>query len=149
MSEARILMYLSSFVFCPSSTGLNIVKKIRVLIADDNAAVRHGLRAFLSLREEIEVVGEAANGLEAVEHTSRLLPDVVLMDLMMPQLDGIEATRRISSLNPSAQVIVLSGLNEEDKAFSATKAGAVSYLLKSVSPDDLVKAIQAAHCGET
>jgi two-component system, NarL family, response regulator LiaR len=142
-------MHLSSFVFCPSSSGLNIVNKIRVLIADDNAAVRQGLRAFLSLREELEVVGEAANGLEAVEQTSHLLPDVVLMDLMMPQLDGIEATRRIRDLNPGAQVIVLSGLNEEEKAFSASKAGAFSYLLKSVSPDDLVRAIQAAGRGET
>jgi NarL family two-component system response regulator LiaR len=71
------------------------------------------------------------------------------MDLMMPQLDGIEATRRISTLSPTAQVIVMSGLNEEEKAFSATKAGAFSYLLKGVSPDDLVRAIQAAHRGGT
>jgi NarL family two-component system response regulator LiaR len=142
-------MQLSSYVLRPSSVGINIVNKIKVLIADDNAAVRQGLRAYLSLQEEIEVVGEAANGLEAVEQTSHLLPDVVLMDLMMPQLDGIEATKQISSLNPSAQVIVLSGLNEEEKAFSATKAGAFSYILKGVSPDELVRAIQAAHRGET
>jgi NarL family two-component system response regulator LiaR len=140
-------MHLSSYVRRPSTVGLSIVNKIRVLIADDNATVRQGLRAFLSLREEIEIVGEAANGLEAVEQTTRLMPDVVLMDLMMPQLDGIEAARRISSLNSSTQVIVLSGLNEEEKALSASKAGAFSYLLKSVSPDDLVKAIQTAHCG--
>jgi two-component system, NarL family, response regulator LiaR len=142
-------MQLSSYILRPSSVGINIVNKIKVLIADDNAAVRQGLRAYLSLQEEIEVVGEAANGLEAVEQTSHLLPDVVLMDLMMPQLDGIEATKQISSLNPSAQVIVLSGLNEEEKAFSATKAGAFSYILKGVSPDELVRAIQAAHRGET
>jgi NarL family two-component system response regulator LiaR len=140
-------MHLSSYVRRPSTVGLSIVNKIRVLIADDNATVRQGLRAFLSLREEIEIVGEATNGLEAVEQTTRLMPDVVLMDLMMPQLDGIEAARRISSLNSSTQVIVLSGLNEEEKALSASKAGAFSYLLKSMSPDDLVKAIQTAHCG--
>ncbi len=142
-------MHLSSFVFRPSSVGLNVVNKIKVLIADDNAAVRQGLRAFLNLREEIEVIGEAANGLEAVEQTNRLLPDVVLMDLVMPQLDGIEATRRIRNLNPSTQVIVLTSFSEEEKVSLASKAGAFRYLLKSVSPDDLVRAIQATHSGET
>lgn len=142
-------MRLSSFVLRPWSIGINIVDKIKVLIADDNAAVRQGLRAFLDLREEVEVVGEAANGLEAVEQTSRLRPDVVLMDLVMPQLDGIEAAGRIQALRPSTQVIVLTSFSEEEKVSSASKAGAFSFLLKGVSPDDLVRAIQAAYCRET
>jgi two-component system, NarL family, response regulator LiaR len=123
--------------------------KISVLIVDDHAVVRQGLRSLLGLQEEIEVVGEAANGLEAVEQTSRLLPDVVLMDLIMPQVDGIEATRRIRALSPSTQVIVLTSFGEDEKVFSAIKAGALSYLLKNVSPTDLVKAVQSAYRGET
>jgi two-component system, NarL family, response regulator LiaR len=123
--------------------------KISVLIVDDHAVLRQGLRSLLALQEDIEVVGEAPNGLEAVEQTSHLLPDVVLMDLIMPQVDGIEATRRIRNLNPSTQVIVLTSFSEEEKVSSASKAGAFRYLLKSVSPDDLVRAIQAAHSGET
>jgi NarL family two-component system response regulator LiaR len=123
--------------------------KISVLIVDDHAVVRQGLKSLLSLQEDIEVVGEAANGLEAVEQISHLLPDVVLMDLIMPQLDGIEATRKVRALSPSTQVIVLTSFGEDEKVFSAIKAGALSYLLKNVSPADLVKAVQAAHRGET
>jgi NarL family two-component system response regulator LiaR len=104
---------------------------------------------LLALQEDIEVVGEAANGLEAVEQTSHLLPDVVLMDLIMPQVDGIEATRRIRTVSPSTQIIVLTSFGEDDKVFAAIKAGALSYLLKNVSPNDLVKAVQAAYRGET
>jgi NarL family two-component system response regulator LiaR len=123
--------------------------KISVLIVDDHAVVRQGLKSLLSLQEDIEVVGEAANGLEAEEQTSHLLPDVVLMDLIMPQVDGIEATRRIRALSPSTQVIVLTSFGEDEKVFSAIKAGALSYLLKNVSPGDLIKAVQAAYRGET
>jgi two-component system, NarL family, response regulator LiaR len=123
--------------------------KISVLIVDDHAVLRQGLRSLLALQEDIEVVGEAPNGLEAVEQTSHLLPDVVLMDLIMPQVDGIEATRRIRTLSPSTQIIVLTSFGEDDKVFAAIKAGALSYLLKNVSPTDLVKAVQAAYRGET
>ena len=122
--------------------------KIGVLIVDDHAVVRQGLRSLLELQEEIEVVGEAANGLEAVDQTSRFLPDVVLMDLVMPEIDGIEATRRIRAVSPSTQVIVLTSFSEDEQVFSAIKAGALSYLLKNVSPADLIKAIQAAYRGE-
>jgi NarL family two-component system response regulator LiaR len=121
---------------------------IRVLIADDHAVVRQGLRAFLDLQEDIEVVGEATNGVEAVEQTRQLLPDVVLMDLVMPEMDGIKATRKIRALSPRTQVIVLTSFAEDEKVFSSIKAGALGYLLKDVSPADLVKAIQAAHRGE-
>jgi NarL family two-component system response regulator LiaR len=122
--------------------------KISVLIVDDHAVVRQGLRAFLDLQEEIEVVGEATNGLEAVEQAGQLLPDVVLMDLVMPQMDGIEATRRIRALSPSTRVIVLTSYSEDDKVFSSIKAGALGYLLKGVSLADLLKAIQSAYRGE-
>jgi NarL family two-component system response regulator LiaR len=122
--------------------------RIGVLIVDDHAVVRQGLRTLLELQEGIEVVGEAANGLESVEQTRQLLPDVVLMDLMMPEMDGIEATRRIRSLSPSTKVIILTSFAEDDKVFPSIKAGALGYLLKNVSPADLIKAVQAAHRGE-
>jgi len=119
--------------------------KISVLVVDDHAMVRQGLRSFLELQEDMEIVGEAANGLEAVQQVPHLLPDVVLMDLVMPQMDGIEATRRIRALSPSTQIIVLTSFSDDEKVFAAIKAGALSYLLKNVLPADLVKAIQAAH----
>ncbi len=122
--------------------------KIRVLIADDHALVRQGLRTFLELHDEIEVVGEATNGLEAVEQARHLQPDVVLMDLVMPKLDGSEALRQIRALNLNTQVLVLTSFTEDDKVFPAIAAGAAGYLLKDVNPDDLVRAIQAAHRGE-
>ena len=122
--------------------------KIGVLIVDDHAVVRQGLRSLLELQEDIEVLGEAADGLEAVDQTSRILPDVVLMDLVMPEIDGIEATRRIRAVSPSTQVIVLTSFSEDEQVFSAIKAGALSYLLKNVSPADLIKAVQATYRGE-
>lgn len=123
-------------------------EKIAVLIVDDHAVVRQGLRTFLELYDDIEVVGEASNGAEAVEQTRRRPPDVVLMDLVMPEMDGIAATREIHALSPSTKVIALTSFAEDDKVFPAIKAGASGYLLKDVSPPDLVKAIQAAHRGE-
>ncbi len=122
--------------------------KIGVLIVDDHAVVRQGLRTLLELQEDIEVVGEAANGVESVEQARQLLPDVVLMDLLMPEMDGIEATRRIRSLSPSTKVIILTSFAEDDNVFPSIKAGAQGYLLKNVSPADLIKAVQAAHRGE-
>ena len=122
-----------------------ILNKIRVLIADDHGAVRLGLRSLLELHDDIEVVGEASDGLEAVDLASRFQPDIVLMDLAMPELDGIGATRRIRALSPSTQVIVLTSFSEDKHIIFAVKAGASSYLLKDVSPADLIKAIQAAY----
>jgi NarL family two-component system response regulator LiaR len=121
---------------------------IQVLLIDDHAVVRRGLSAFLSTYSEIAVVGEASSGAEGIELASRLLPDVVLMDLLMPEMDGIEATRRIRAAVPSAQVIVLTSYSEDERIFPAIKAGALSYLLKDVKPDDLVRAIKAARRGE-
>ena len=122
--------------------------EIKVLIVDDHAMVRQGLRTFLTLSDGIQVVGEAANGLEAVEQVRQHQPDIVLMDLVMPQLDGIEATRRIRALNPQTQILALTSFIDDEKVFTAIEAGALGYLLKDVSPDDLVEAIKAAHRGE-
>lgn len=121
---------------------------IRVLLIDDHAVVRRGLAAFLATYDEIEVVGDAGSGAEGVELAGRLLPDVVLMDLVMPEMDGIEATRRVRSVSPTTQVIVLTSYSEDERIFPAIKAGALSYLLKDVGPDALMRAIVAARRGE-
>jgi NarL family two-component system response regulator LiaR len=120
---------------------------IRVLIADDHAVVRQGLRTFLDLQDDIEVVGEASDGVEALEAAERLEPDVVLIDLVMPRLDGIEAIRRLRELVPAARAIVLSSFVDDDKLFPAVRAGAAGYLLKDVQPQDLVEAIRTVHGG--
>ncbi len=124
------------------------VGKIRVLIVDDHQVVRQGLRTFLELHDDVVVVGEAGDGVTAVEMVRQFGPDVVLMDLVMPRLDGIAATRQVKSLNTGTKVIALTSFTEDDKVFPAIQAGASSYLLKDVSPDDLVEAIRAVHRGE-
>ena len=123
-------------------------EKIKVLIVDDHQVVRQGLRTFLELHEDIVVVGEAGDGMTAVEMVRQLEPDVVLMDLVMPRLDGIAATRELKSKGLPAKVIALTSFTEDDKVIPAIQAGASSYLLKDVSPDDLVEAIRAVHRGE-
>ena len=110
--------------------------------------VRQGLRTFLELQEEIEVVGEASDGVEAVAAVEKLKPDVVLMDLVMPRLDGIEAIRRIHEQRPSTRVLALTSFVDDDKVFPAVRAGAAGYLLKDVEPPELVHAIRAVHDGE-
>ncbi|MGH2997343.1 MAG: response regulator [Gaiellaceae bacterium] len=121
---------------------------IRVLIADDHAVVRQGLRTFLGLQEEIDVVGEAADGEEALAAVEELGPDVVLMDLVMPRMDGVEAIRLIRERRPSTRVIVLTSFVDDDKVFPAVRAGAAGYLLKDVQPQELVSAIRTVHGGE-
>ena len=123
-------------------------ERVRVLIVDDHQVVRQGLRTFLGLHPEIVVVGEAADGLAAVELAEQLEPDVILMDLVMPGLDGIAATRQIKALRPRTQVVALTSFTEDDKVIPAIQAGASSYLLKDVAPDALVEAILAVHRGE-
>jgi NarL family two-component system response regulator LiaR len=122
--------------------------EIKVLIVDDHQVVRQGLRTFLELQPDIIVVGEAGDGQSAVEMVSQLQPDVVLMDLVMPRLDGVSATRQVKALESGVKVIALTSFTEDDKVFPAIQAGASSYLLKDVSPDDLVEAIRAVHAGE-
>ena len=121
---------------------------IRVLIADDHAVVRQGLRTFLELQSEIEVVGEAADGQEALEASERLKPDVALMDLVMPRLDGVSAIERLRLASPATRVIVLTSFVDEDRMVPAVRAGAAGYLLKDIGPQDLVEAIRTVHSGE-
>jgi NarL family two-component system response regulator LiaR len=123
--------------------------KIGVLIVDDHEIVRQGLRTYLELLDEIKVVGESQNGLEAIAQVHQHKPDVVLMDLVMPEMDGIQATHQIREISPETKVIVLTSFAEDDKVFPAIQAGAVGYLLKDVSPSDLAKAIEAVHRGDT
>lgn len=125
------------------------MEPIRVMLVDDHAVVRQGLRALLEVTDGITVVGEASNGEEAVEQVQALAPDVVLLDLSMPGMGGIEATRQIRRLNEHTRVIVLTSYDDDDKLFQAIEAGAISYLLKNISADDLISAIQLAKRGET
>jgi NarL family two-component system response regulator LiaR len=121
---------------------------IRVLIADDHAVVRQGLRTFLELQEDIEVVRDVADGEAAVAAAAREAPDVVLMDLVMPGVDGVEAIRRIRERRPGARVLVLSSFLDDERLFPAVRAGAAGYLLKDVEPQELVRAIRTVHGGE-
>jgi NarL family two-component system response regulator LiaR len=122
--------------------------RIRVLIADDHAVVRQGLRTFLELQDDIEVIGDACDGEEAVAAALDGRPDVVIMDLVMPGLDGIEATRRILRERPATRVIALTSFLDDEKVLPAVRAGAAGYLLKDVEPEQLVRAIRTVHGGE-
>jgi NarL family two-component system response regulator LiaR len=122
---------------------------IRVLLVDDHAIVRDGIRSLLKTQPEIEVVGEADNGQAAVSMAESLEPDVVLMDLVMPGMDGIEAIRRIMDGRPESRILVLTSFSAEDKVFPAIKAGAMGYLLKDCDSEELVRAIHQVHRGES
>ncbi len=122
---------------------------IRVLIVDDHTIVRKGIRALLAEIAGIEVVGEADNGQEAIAQAETLHPDVILMDLAMPKMDGIEATRQIKTSQPESRILVMTSFAADDKVFPAIKAGAVGYLLKESAPEDLVQAIRQIHRGES
>jgi len=128
---------------------MNAPGAIRIVVADDHAIVRRGIAALLEGRPDIEVVGEAADGIEAVEQVDRLRPDVVLMDLVMPRMDGIEAIRRIAERYPGTRILVLTSFASDDKLFPALKAGALGYLLKDSGPEDLVQAIRQVYRGES
>ncbi|MGI6374761.1 MAG: response regulator [Anaerolineae bacterium] len=120
---------------------------IRVLLVDDHAVVRGGLSAFLMVHDDLELVGEAGSGQEAVDQCERLKPHVVLMDMMMPGMDGATATRVIRQRQPQTQVIALTSFKEEDLVHDALEAGAIGYLLKNVTADELADAIRKAHKG--
>jgi two-component system, NarL family, response regulator LiaR len=121
---------------------------IGVLIVDDHAVVREGLRNFLELQDGIEVVGEAADGRQALAAAAELSPDVILMDLVMPVLDGVETMRELHGRGSSSRVIVLTSFLDDERLLPAIQAGAAGYLLKDVEPSELARAIRAAHDGE-
>lgn len=122
---------------------------IRILIADDQSIVRKGIRALLSTESGMEVVGEARTGTETVAQAEALQPDVILMDLVMPELSGIEATRQITERLPAVRILILTSFGTDDKVFPAIKAGALGYLLKDSEPEELVQAIRQVYHGES
>jgi NarL family two-component system response regulator LiaR len=117
---------------------------IRVLIVDDHAVVREGLRTFLELQDGIEVVGEAGDGLQALDQAAALTPDVILMDLVMPRLDGVAAMRKLRERSPASRVIVLTSFLDDNRLMPALQAGAAGYLLKDVEPAELARAVRTA-----
>jgi two-component system, NarL family, response regulator LiaR len=123
-------------------------KTIRLLITDDHSIVRKGIKALLATEKDMEVIGEAENGVEAVAQAAALKPDVILMDLVMPEMDGIEATRRITAEQPGTRILVLTSFAADDKVFPAVKAGALGYLLKDSTPDQLLESIRQVYRGE-
>ena len=125
------------------------VEPIRILLVDDHAVVREGLRHFLELQEGFEIVGEAADGVDAVTAARSLRPDIVLMDLAMPRRDGVEAMRELRAGVPEARVIILTSFLEDDRLLPALQAGAAGYLLKNVEPEELARAIRTAARGGT
>lgn len=125
-----------------------MTETIRILIADDHAIVREGLRALISSEPGMILVGEAVNGIEAIQKAQLLNPDVVLLDLVMPCKDGIQAIEEIKQENPAACILVLTSFSADDKIFPAIKAGALGYILKDSTPEELLKAIRSVYCGE-
>lgn len=122
---------------------------IKILIADDHPVVREGLSAMLSKEQDVEVVGEAENGVEAVNKAKELQPDIIFMDLRMPELDGVEAMRQIRAQNPDIKIIVLTTYDNDESIFKGIEAGAKAYLLKDAPREELLKAIRAVHRGES
>lgn len=121
---------------------------ITVLVVDDHHVVREGVRAMFSIHPDIEIVGEASSGKEAIELTRQYAPDVILMDLIMPEMDGVEATRAVRLASPRSQVIVLTSYHQDEHIFPAIRAGAISYILKDVQPEALADAVRKASKGE-
>ena len=125
------------------------MKKIKILIADDHAFVREGTRRILEQEEDLEVIAEAGDGEEAVKKALSLKPDVAIIDISMPKLDGIEATKQIKTLCPAMNVLILSAYDDDQFIFSLLEAGAAGYLLKSVRGSELVNAVRAVYAGES
>jgi len=140
-SHSKSIDIQSSHLYNPPMT-------IRILLVDDHRVVRQGLRMFLALDPALEVVGEASNGAEGIEQTRKLKPDIVLMDLLMPVMDGITAIGQLQKEFPDVEVIALTSILEDDKVIGAVRAGAIGYLLKDTQADELCKAIKAAAQGQ-
>ncbi len=126
----------------------DVAARIRVLLVDDHEVVRRGLKGFLELQDDIEIVGEASDGAEAISLAAELLPDVVLMDLLMPNVDGVTAIGTIRQRQPETDIVAVTSFIEEEKVTAALEAGASGYLLKDADADDVADAIRAAHAGE-
>ena len=126
-----------------------MTEKITIIIADDHALVRQGVRTFLDVQPDLAVIGEANSGESAVRMAAELIPDVLLMDLVMPGIGGVEATRQVKQASPHTQVIVLTSYHEDEYIFPALRAGALSYVLKDVSPDELAETVRKAAAGES
>jgi DNA-binding NarL/FixJ family response regulator len=139
---------LSSMDAPPEPAGGEAPARIRVLLVDDHAVVRRGLLGFFELLDDIEVVGEAEDGRRAVELVAERHPDVVLMDLLMPVMDGIAATAEIKARHPDVEVVALTSFIEEERVTAALEAGATGYLLKDADADDVAMAVRRAHAGE-
>jgi len=125
-----------------------MTEPISVLIADDHLVVRKGLNALLATKKDIKVIGEASNGREALERVKELKPDIILMDLVMPEMDGVEAIKKITGEFPNAKILVMTSFATDEMVFPAIKAGALGYLLKDSSPDELIDAIHQVYRGE-
>lgn len=121
---------------------------IRILIADDHAVVREGLRTLITRTPGMELVGEAANGLEAVNQGEALQPDVVLLDMVMPRLNGLEVIPKLKQVTPHVRILVLTSFDDDERVFAAVKAGALGYLLKDSSPQELLQAIRSVYQGQ-
>lgn len=132
-----------------NTSSLRASRRIRILLVDDHAVIRQALRMLLEAQLELEVVGDVENGREAVQVSERLRPDVVLMDVVMPGLNGLEATRQIRKVSPSTRVVMLSGFVDEDQLLEAIRAGASGYLIKRSDVSELVLAIQTVHRGNS
>jgi NarL family two-component system response regulator LiaR len=125
-----------------------MAETISVLLVDDHSMVREGIRAFLVTQPDLTVIGEAGSGEEAIKLAQQHVPDVILMDLIMPQMDGVETTRRVKQVSPRSQVVVLTSYHEDEHIFPALKAGALSYILKDISAEELASAVRKAAVGE-
>lgn len=125
------------------------MEKIKLLIVDDHIVVRQGLRGFLELLDDFEIIGEGSSGIEAVKLAAELKPDVILLDLVMPEMDGIEATRRIRLADPKARILILSSFSNDDNVLPAIRAGAMGYVLKDIDPDDLAEALRETYRGKS
>jgi len=123
-------------------------ERITILLVDDHAVVRQGVRAFFDVEEGIEVVGEAASGAAAIKLVEELVPDVVLMDLIMPGMNGVEATRLVKNISPRTEIVVLTSYHDDEHIFPALQAGALSFMLKDVKMDELAEAVKKAALGE-
>jgi NarL family two-component system response regulator LiaR len=126
----------------------NSLQPIRIIIVDDHAVVREGLRSFIQIKPDMEVVGEAEDGIEAVERALALEPDVILLDIVMPRLDGVGTIKQLNKEGCTARILVITSFAEDDQIFSAIKAGALGYLLKDSKPQELIQAIRDVYRGE-